>query len=44
MKSGPDVVQHLKLVADGTAENHMSVTRFGVEVATLDERIRKLAN
>ena len=44
MKSGPDVVQHLKLAADGTAENHMSVTRFGLEVATLDERIRKLAN
>lgn len=42
MKSGPEVEQHLKMVAGGAAENHMSVTRFGVEVATLDERIRKL--
>ena len=42
MKSGPQVEQHLKLASAGVAENHMSVTRFGVEVATLDERIRKL--
>jgi hypothetical protein len=43
MKSGPAVEQHLELASPGLAENHMSVTRFGVEVATLDERIRKLA-
>jgi uncharacterized protein DUF3833 len=42
MKSGPQVEQHLKLASPGIADNHMSVTRFGVEVATLDERIRKL--
>ena len=42
MKSGPQVKQHLKLAAEGVADNHMSVTRFGVEVATLDERIRKV--
>ena len=42
MKSGPEVEQHLKLAARDVAENHLSVTRFGVEIATLDERIRKL--
>jgi hypothetical protein len=41
MKGGPDVEQHLELQGDGSAQNHMSVTRFGVEIATLDEHIRK---
>ena len=42
MESGAEVEQHLKLAARGVAENHLSVTRLGVEIATLDERIRKL--
>lgn len=42
MKSGPEVEQHLQLASAGVASNHLSVQRFGIEIATLDERIRKL--
>lgn len=42
MKSGPEVEQHLQLPPGGQAWNHMTVSRFGIRVATLDEQIRKL--
>lgn len=42
MKSGGEVEQHLQLPPGGRAWNHMTVSRFGITVATLDEQIRKL--
>lgn len=43
MKNGASVEQHLQLPPGGVASNHFSVERFGIEIATLDERIRKLS-
>jgi len=43
MKNGARVEQHLKLQPGGVAQNHMTVSRFGLTLATLDERIRKAA-
>ena len=37
------VEQHLQLPPGGIADNHLSVSRFGLKLATLDERIRKLS-
>jgi len=42
MKSGNEVEQHLQLPPGGLVTNHMEVSRFGINVATLDEQIRKL--
>jgi hypothetical protein len=42
MHSGANVEQHLALVGRGVALNHMIISRFGLRLATLDERIRKL--
>lgn len=41
MKNGVAVEQHLKQPSNGLVSNHMSVRRFGIELATLDETIRK---
>lgn len=41
MKGGLQVEQHLQLPPGGVASNHMSISRFGVRVASLDEQIRK---
>jgi hypothetical protein len=43
MKSGPEVEQHLQLPPGAMAWNHMTVSRFGIRVATLDEQVRKLS-
>ena len=43
MKNGTEVEQRLQQDrAARTVSNHMTVSRFGVRLATLDERIRKL--
>ena len=42
MHSGANVEQHLQLPPGGLADNHLVVSRFGLKLATLDERIRKL--
>ncbi len=42
MKNGAEVEQHLELPPGGFAVNHMSVSRFGIQVAALDERVRKV--
>jgi len=42
MKNGANVEQHLQLPPGGIAQNHMEVTRLGLKLAALDERIRKL--
>lgn len=43
MKNGMEVRQQLALQADGrTLFNHMTVSRFGVRIARMDETIRKL--
>ena len=44
MKNGANVEQHLQLPPGGIAQNHMEVTRLGLKLATLDERIRKPAS
>ena len=41
MKGGLTVAQTLKLMPDGTLANHMTVKKFGMTVATIDERITK---
>ena len=44
MKGGLQADQWLSLSSDGqTAQNHMTVRKFGVVVATLDETIRRAA-
>ncbi len=43
MHNGSNVEQYLELPPGGVADNHLTVSRFGVKVARLDERIRKLA-
>jgi hypothetical protein len=43
MKNGARVEQHLQQERPaGTVSNHMTVSGFGVRLATLDERIRKV--
>lgn len=43
MHNGAHVEQHLQRPPGGIVENHMIVSRFGIRLATLDERIRKAA-
>jgi hypothetical protein len=43
MHGGAEVEQHLGLPPGGaTADNHLTVSRFGIRLATLDEKIRKV--
>ena len=41
MKNGAHVEQHLQQPPSGAVLNHMTVSRFGIRLATLDERITK---
>ena len=43
MKNSAAVEQHLRQVSDGSVENRMTVTRFGIRLADLEERIQKPA-
>jgi hypothetical protein len=42
MHNGDKVEQHLQLPPGGVADNHLTVSRFGIRLATLDEKIRKV--
>lgn len=42
MTNGAHVEQHLRMPPGGVVENRMAVSRFGIELASLDERIRKV--
>jgi hypothetical protein len=42
MHGGANVEQHLQKPPGGVVENRMTVTRFGVRLASLDEHIRKV--
>lgn len=43
MHNGANVEQHLELPPGGSLDNHLEVSRFGVTLASLDERIRKVS-
>ncbi|MEP6983783.1 MAG: hypothetical protein ABI853_09085 [Sphingomicrobium sp.] len=42
MHNGAAVEQHLQVPPSGAVENHMTVSHFGIRLATLDEQIKKL--
>jgi Protein of unknown function (DUF3833) len=42
MHNGENVEQHLQLPPGGAVYNHLTVSRFGIRLATLDEKIRKV--
>ena len=41
MHDGSKVEQHLQQPADGLVRNHLTVSKYGLRVATLDEVVRK---
>lgn len=44
MRNGASVEQHLEKPPGVVVDNHMTVSRFGIRLARLDEQIRKLGS
>jgi Protein of unknown function (DUF3833) len=44
LRNGASVEQHLEKPPGDVVDNHMTVSRFGIRLARLDERIRKLGS
>ena len=42
MHNGANVEQHLQMPPGGVVDNRLTVSRFGIRLATLDEKIRKV--